>query len=138
MARLGGGQRRVCRHGVQHGTPQADLVGMGRVQQEIGAGLVGLDIAVLARADVAPQPQRERCAVAAEQAVPHQTACQADVPRGQAARVAAVGVFLPQTRVQAECCIFGQFLGQGGVQCVQSSMMTTPSRASMRWVPLGR
>lgn len=138
MARLGGGQRRVCRHGVQHGTPQADLVGMGRVQQEIGAGLVGLDIAVLARADVAPQPQRERCAVAAEQAVPHQTACQADVPRGQAARVAAVGVFLPQTRVQAECCIFGQLLGQGGVQCVQSSMMTTPSRASMRWVPLGR
>ena len=93
---------------------------MGRVQQEIGAGLVGLDIAVLARADVAPQPQRERCAVAAEQAVPHQTACQADVPRGQAARVAAVGVFLPQTRVQAECCIFGQLLGQGGVQCVQS------------------
>ena len=63
LACLGGGQRRVCRHGVQYGTPQADLVGMGRVQQEIGAGLVGLDIAVLARADVAPQPQRERCAV---------------------------------------------------------------------------
>ena len=72
MARLGGGQRRVCRHGVQHSTPQADLIGMGRIQQEIGAGLVGLDIAVLARADVAPQPQRERCAVAAEQAVARQ------------------------------------------------------------------
>ncbi len=37
-----------------------------------------------------------------------------------AARVAVSAIFLPQTRIQAEGGTGGQFLGQGGVQGVQS------------------
>ena len=75
LAGLHGGQLRVGRHRVQHGAPQADLIGVGRIQQQVGARLVGLDEPFLARADMAPQPQREGSPVPAEQVIPN------DAPR---------------------------------------------------------
>ena len=119
-------------HGVQHGAPQADLVGVGRVQQQVSAGLEGLDVAgprprrhgpTSPSVNAAPWPRK--------QAVPHQAAGQADVPGGQAASaVARGGVLLPQTRVQAQggvdragCSV------RAGFRACSPSMMTTPSRA---------
>ena len=48
LAALGGGQVLVRGHGVQQGVPQADLIGVGGIQQQVSAGLEGRDVLVLA------------------------------------------------------------------------------------------
>lgn len=116
LAVLRSGQILVRRHGVQQRVPQADFVGVGGIQQQVGARFERLDVLVLARADFAPQPKCKGRAVAAEQTVPHQAARQAHIAGGQAAGAVGGGVFFAQARVQAQGGVGRQAFGQGGVQ----------------------